>query len=71
MNGRIVKFWDTLGQGVIRTDDGRKYRFSKSAVRNLNGKLVGIDVDFLVESRQPRDIFLMSGSPWSAFGGVR
>jgi hypothetical protein len=71
MNGRIVKFWDTLGQGVIRTDDGRKYRFSKSAVCNLNGKLVGIDVDFLVESRQPRDIFLMSGSPWTAFGGAR
>jgi hypothetical protein len=71
MNGKIVKFWDGLGQGVIRTDDGRKFRFSKAAVRNLGGKLVGIDVDFLVESRQPRDIFLMSGSPWTAFGGAR
>jgi hypothetical protein len=71
MNGRIVKFWDTLGQGVIRTDDGRKYRFNKSAVRNHSGNLVGIDVDFLVESRQPRDIFLMSGTPWTAFGQAR
>jgi hypothetical protein len=71
MNGRIVKFWDTLGQGVIRGDDGHKYRFSRTAVRNLNGKLVGTDVDFVVESRQPRDIFLMTGTPWTAFGAVR
>jgi hypothetical protein len=40
-------------------------------VRNLGGKLVGMEVDFLVESRQPHDIFLLSGSPWTAFGRLR
>jgi hypothetical protein len=32
---------------------------------------VGTEVDFLVESRQPRDIFLLQGSPWMAFGLAR
>jgi hypothetical protein len=71
MNGKIVKFSEQLGQGIIRSDDGRKFRFKHGSVRNLGGKLVGTDVDFLVESRQPRDIFLLSGSPWTAFGPVR
>ena len=71
MNGQIVKFSERLEQGVIRTDDGRKFRFKRGSVRNLGGNLVGMEVDFLVESRQPRDIFLLGGSPWIAFGPAR
>ncbi len=67
MQGQITKFHDTIGFGVIRALDGRKYRFSKSDIRNPNGRLVGLDVDFLVESRSPKDIILLHGSPWGVF----
>jgi hypothetical protein len=67
MQGQITKFHDTIGFGVIRAADGRKYRFSKSDIRNPNGRLVGLDVDFLIESRSPKDIILLHGSPWGVF----
>jgi hypothetical protein len=71
MDGQIVKFSERLGQGVIRGADGTRFRFKSSSIRNLGGKLVGTDVDFLVESHVPRDIFLLRGSPWIAFGSRR
>ena len=71
MDGQIVKYSERLGQGVIRSVDGTRFRFKSNSVRNLGGKLVGTEVDFLVESRQPRDIFLLTGSPWVAFGSTR
>ena len=67
MYGHITKFDDRIGSGVIKTDAGQKYRFQKSNIQNPNGKLVGLDVDFLVESRQPKDIILLAGSPWTVF----
>ena len=67
MNGEIVRFNSSLGQGIIEAEDGQKFRFSTSAIQNPNGKLVGLEVDFLVESRQPKDIILLHGSPWRAF----
>lgn len=67
MQGHITKFHEAIGCGVIRAADGRKYRFSKSDIRNPDGRLVGLDVDFLVESRSPKDIILLHGSPWSVF----
>lgn len=68
MNGHIVRYHERLGQGVIACDDGRRYRFTRTQIRNPNGKLVGADVDFLVESRRPKDIILLHGSPWTVFG---
>ena len=72
MQGQITKFHDTIGFGVISTADGRKYRFAKSDIRNPNGHLVGLDVDFVVESHSPspRDIILLHGSPWTVFGAT-
>ena len=70
MHGRITKFSTKVGFGVIEAEDGAKYRFAKSAVLNLNGHLVGHSVDFLVAERRPQDIILMTGSPWTAFGGI-
>lgn len=67
MQGQITKFHESIGFGVIRAADGRKYRFSRTDIRNPNGRLVGLDVDFLVESRSPKDIILLHGSPWSVF----
>lgn len=71
MHGRITKFSAKDGFGVIEAEDGAKYRFAKGEVINLNGKLVGHSVDFLVSARQPKDIILMTGSPWTVFAGTR
>jgi hypothetical protein len=70
MHGRITKFSDKVGFGVIEAEDGAKYRFAKTEVMNLNGKLVGHSVDFVVAARRPKEIILMTGSPWTAFGGI-
>ncbi len=70
VHGRITKFSEEVGFGVIEADDGAKYRFAKTEIKNLNGHLVGHTVDFLVAARRPKDIFLMSGTPWTAFGGI-
>ena len=48
MQGHITKFRDDIGFGVIRSEDGQKFRFSASEICNPNGKLVGLDVDFLI-----------------------
>ena len=58
-----------VGFGVIEAENGAKYRFAKDEVVNLNGKLVGHSVDFLVSARRGKEIFLMTGTPWTAFGG--
>lgn len=71
MQGQITKFRGDLGLGVIVSDEGRKFRFSSGEITNPNGMLVGLDVDFLVESQQPRDIILLHGSPWTVFGPAR
>jgi len=71
MHGRITKFSPRDGFGVIEADDGARYRFAPGEVVNLNGKLVGHSVDFLLEARQPKAIVLMTGTPWSVFGGTR
>lgn len=71
MYGRITKFSPEVGFGVIEAEDGGKYRFTKSEVVNLNGKLVGHSVDFMLNNaRRPKDIILMTGTPWTAFGGL-
>lgn len=73
MQGHITKFHERIGFGVISAADGRKYRFAKSDIQNPNGGLVGLDVDFVVESHSPspRDIILLHGSPWTVFGSPR
>jgi hypothetical protein len=69
MHGQITKYSDEIGFGVIEAENGAKYRFTKAEVKNLNGRLVGHSVDFVVATRRPTDIFLMTGTPWTAFGG--
>lgn len=68
MYGQITKFREDIGFGVIEAEDGRKYRFSKSQIVNVNQELVGESVNFLVQARQPKEIFVLAGSPWTAFG---
>jgi cold shock CspA family protein len=69
MYGQITKFRDDIGVGVIEAEDGRKYRFAKAEVVNTADRLIGQGVDFLVVASRPRQIIMMSGSPWTAFGG--
>jgi hypothetical protein len=68
VNGRISKFREDIGVGVIITDDGRRYRFAQSDVLNRNDAILGKDVDFVSISNRPTEIIVMSGSPWTAFG---
>lgn len=69
MHGQIRRFHNEMGVGIIRAEDGRHYRFARSEIVNSTATLEGTDVDFVVVQRQPRQIFLMAGSPWAAFGG--
>jgi len=68
MQGHITKFHERIGFGVISAADGRRYRFSSADIRNPKSRIVGLDVDFVVESRTPKDIILLQGSPWTVFG---
>jgi hypothetical protein len=69
MHGKIIKFRDDLGFGVIRSEDGTRFRFEPREIKNPNGSLIGLDVDFLLDTRRAKDIILMHGSAWTAFGG--
>ncbi len=71
MHGRITKFSAKDGFGVIEAEDGSRYRFTEREIVNLNGKLVGHSVDFVLNPRRPEDIILMTGSPWTVFSGTR
>lgn len=70
MYGQITKFRDDIGVGVIQAEDGRAYRFTSAEIVNAASRLLGADVDFLVDARRPRQIITMSGTPWTAFGGI-
>ncbi len=71
MQGRIIKFHESLKVGVIKTIDGRKVRFGSNEVVNPNGRLVGHEVDFVAPrpGQTPQDIILLTGSPWTVFSG--
>jgi len=71
MHGRITKFRHDMGIGVIVADNGCKFRFAGTQIRNATPELVGQSVDFMVRGSRPTDIIMMSGSPWTAFGAIR
>jgi len=70
MYGEITKFHDDIGVGVIEAENGRKYRFTKSDSVSSARQLIGEGVDFIVDASRPRQIVMLSGSPWTAFGGI-
>jgi len=71
MYGQITKFRQEIGTGVIRAEDGRKYRFASAELINGEQGLVGYGVDFVLSERRPKDIIVLAGSPWTAFGSIR
>jgi len=70
MYGLITKFRADIGVGVIAAENGRTYRFAKTELVNDHAALVGRDVDFLLDASRPRQIIMMAGTPWTAFGGI-
>jgi cold shock CspA family protein len=70
MYGEIKKFRPDIGVGVIHAEDGRAYRFERSEIRNRRDDLEGLEVHFELGDLKARDIIVLAGSPWAAFGGV-
>lgn len=70
MYGEIKKFRSDLGIGVIVADDGSKYRFQTSAILNHRDELEGEEVHFELGGLKAREVIVLSGSPWTAFGGI-
>lgn len=70
MQGNITKVREDLGLGVIEGANGRKFRFNIGDLCNPDGNLVGLEVDFMLESHKAIDIIVLHGSPWAAFGRV-
>lgn len=67
MYGRIISFSHDVRLGVIRSDD-RRYVFTSSDVYNLQEDIRGLEVSFEPGAIKARNIVLLAGSPWMAFG---
>ncbi|MBX9684914.1 MAG: hypothetical protein K2X41_14120 [Hyphomicrobium sp.] len=70
MYGEITKFRSDIGVGIIKAEDGRKYRFERSAILNRRDDLEGVEVYFDANAVKAREVIVLAGSPWAAFGGV-
>lgn len=70
MYGEIEKFRRDLGVGIICAEDGRRFRFLSGDIRNAHDNLEGHEVHFELGGRKARDIIVLAGSPWAAFGGI-
>ena len=70
MYGQITKFRDDIGVGVIEAENGRKYLFTESEIVSSVRQLIGEGVDFIVDASRPRQIVMLSASPWTAFGSI-
>lgn len=68
MQGHVKKFYPRLGVGIIAGADGAKYRFNRTELMNPTPGLVGAEVDFLLDRRSAKAIFVTTGSAWTAFG---
>lgn len=70
MYGEIKKFRNDLGVGIITAENGRAYRFESTEILNRRDDLEGHEVHFEIGDLKAREIIVLAGSPWMAFGGV-
>lgn len=70
LQGRITKFVAQHDVGVIHAADGRAFRFASRDIVNRAQLAIGAEVDFLVSSTRPVEIFVLDGSPFAAFAGT-
>ena len=68
MYGEIKKFRSDLGIGIIAAEDGRTYRFKRTGILNRRDDLEGQEVHFELGDLKAREIIVLAGSPWMAFG---
>lgn len=69
MLGQIESYHHEIGVGIIKAEDGRKFRFACRDLINHRAQILGNEVDFELEDRTPRRIVVLAGSPWSVFVG--
>ena len=65
--GRIEFFRADFGVGVIKADDGRKYRFQRHDLINAQNDLLGQPVHFAISGLTPQSIIVLAGSPFAVF----
>jgi hypothetical protein len=70
MYGEIKKVRSDLGVGIIAAEDGRAYRFQCAEILNRRDDLEGQEVHFELGELKARDIIVLAGSPWTAFGNA-
>lgn len=70
MYGAITKVRSDLGVGIIAAEDGRAYRFQCKEILNRHDDLEGREVHFELGELKARDIIVLAGSPWMAFGNI-
>ncbi len=70
MYGEIKKYRRDLGVGVIAAEDGRSYRFERNSILNRREDLEGQEVYFDLGGLKAREVIVLAGSPWAAFGGI-
>ena len=68
MYGHVTTYRRDLGVGIIAAEDGLKYRFQQGSLINLRPDLLGVEVDFELSGRTPKDIIVLAGSPFAVFG---
>lgn len=66
MKGKILDFSVQTNSGAISGDDGERYNFSGADWKSDRPPIRGMSVDFSVEDRQAKEIYIAVGS--SAFG---
>jgi len=70
MYGEIKTFRSDLGIGVIKAENGRAYRFERKEILNRRDDLEGQEVHFEIGELKAREIIVLAGSPWMAFGAA-
>lgn len=69
MYGEIKKFRSDIGIGIIAAENGHAYRFKHTEILNRRDDLEGQEVHFELGDLKVREIIVLAGSPWMAFGG--
>jgi len=70
MYGEIKKYRRDIGIGVIVAENGRSYRFERNSILNRRDDLEGQEVYFDLGGSKAREVIVLAGSPWAAFGGI-
>ncbi len=63
MRGELLTYDDTSGQGIISGDDGVRYNFARADLKQLTPLSQGMRLDFDVDGKQAREIFIVAGAP--------